>query len=445
MAKKRKAKNYITPEQIAARKLEEKRHKQADEVMANLKIGKGQHLGISIWKNISFQLARGKNVAEVTYEMERDSLVGQSRTIEVKRLRTKEHQQRSKASAEKIDAPSVLPPVVTPSVQNRPKTSKLRSKTLHLMKKKPPTHTVDAWAVARGKSSPTAPKKLTFGAVLQKNPVAPTEAVSYSGSAKPLKGVNTPAATIKNFDLTLPKPKEGNPAGKYPGIDEAMKLIPPHQRREFALFVHKNRETMTAQQMAEQFLGKPLVEPVTAKPAANDPVSVPQVVNAPVDIPMPEVDEVTAVDIAMPEVVEFAVPVSLPLRDGLELKGGSSERLVRQRDAAVQAEFRAMVRQNFADLCAVSGKHLGGVLEAAHIEGADLGCYSVGNGILLSPTLHKLFDRHLMGVNPETLTVHFKPGVEFEEYEGRVITPLIYNLDKARLAARWDEYQRGSK
>lgn len=60
MAKKRKAKNYITPEQIAARKQEEQRHKQADEVMANLKIGKSQYLGVSIWKNITIQLARGK-------------------------------------------------------------------------------------------------------------------------------------------------------------------------------------------------------------------------------------------------------------------------------------------------------------------------------------------------------------------------------------------------
>ena len=50
-----------------------------------------------------------------------------------------------------------------------------------------------------------------------------------------------------------------------------------------------------------------------------------------------------------------------------------------------------------------------------------------------------------MGVNPETLTVHFKPGIEFEEYEGRVIIPLIYNLDKARLAVRWAEYLSGTK
>jgi len=95
MSKKRRAKNYLTPEQIAARKQEELRHKQADEVMANLKIGKGQYLGVSIWKNISIQLARGKNVAEITYDMERDTLVGQSRTMEVKRLRAKENQQQS--------------------------------------------------------------------------------------------------------------------------------------------------------------------------------------------------------------------------------------------------------------------------------------------------------------------------------------------------------------
>jgi predicted restriction endonuclease len=81
-----------------------------------------------------------------------------------------------------------------------------------------------------------------------------------------------------------------------------------------------------------------------------------------------------------------------------------------------------LVRQNFGGRCAVSGKHLGGVLEAAHIEGADLGCYSVGNGILLSPTLHKLFDRHLMGVNPETLTVHFKGSAWKTE---SMVTPVL--------------------
>ena len=443
MAKKRKALKPLTAEQIAARKQEELRLTQANEVMDNLNISKVQHLGVSIWKNITIQLARGKNVAEVTYEMERDSLVGQSRTMEVKRLRAKEHRQRSKASEEKVETAS-FPTAVTPPVQGRPKSGKLRSKTTHLLKKRSPTHTVDAWAVARGKAGPNAPKKkLTFGAVLHQNPVAKPEAVSYSGSMEPLKGVNTPAATIKTYDLPLPKPKEATTSGKLAGIEKAMKMVPVASRREFAMFVHKHRDSgQTAEQLLAQFLAAAI-----SAPAANDSAVAPAAVNetAAVELAEPEVIEVTAVEVATPEVVEFVVPVSLPLRDGRELKGGSAERLVRQRDAAVQAEFRAMVRTNFADRCAVSGKHLGGVLEAAHIEGADLGCYSVGNGILLSPTLHKLFDRHLMGINPETLTVHFKPGVEFEEYEGRVISPLIYNLDKARLAARWDEYQRGSK
>lgn len=51
----------------------------------------------------------------------------------------------------------------------------------------------------------------------------------------------------------------------------------------------------------------------------------------------------------------MAVPVALrderhhtaELRDGRELKSGSSERVVMQRDTAIRAEFRVLVRQNF--------------------------------------------------------------------------------------------------
>ncbi|HCA3693558.1 HNH endonuclease [Klebsiella michiganensis] len=42
--------------------------------------------------------------------------------------------------------------------------------------------------------------------------------------------------------------------------------------------------------------------------------------------------------------------------------------------------------------CAVSSKHLGGVLDAAHIESAAKVDYSASNGILLSATLHHMFD-----------------------------------------------------
>ncbi|HIC8362686.1 MULTISPECIES: HNH endonuclease [Enterobacteriaceae] len=40
----------------------------------------------------------------------------------------------------------------------------------------------------------------------------------------------------------------------------------------------------------------------------------------------------------------------------------------------------------------MSSKHLGGVLDAAHIESAAKVDYSASNGILLSATLHHMFD-----------------------------------------------------
>ncbi|MBF9773382.1 HNH endonuclease signature motif containing protein [Enterobacter asburiae] len=469
MAKKRKAKNNITPEQIAARKLEEQRHKQADEVMANLKIEKGQYLGVSIWKNISIQLARGKNVAEITYDMERDTLVGQSRTMEIKRLRAKEHQQQSRDSVDKIGSSPAAPA----PVKNRPKPGKLRTKTLHLLKKKPASSKVDAWTIARDASRSSAPqKKLTFGAILHQNPVAKPEAASFSVSEKPLKGVNTPAITIKSYGLPLPKPKASTTKGKLKGIEKAMKMVPISSRREFAMFVHKHRESgHTAEQLLAQYQAAAIAAPaandsavvapefinetapvqltgsmqVTHDPFKEERVQLEQLVNK-LEARFPNFRQTLENTAVTPEYMEELdvrdITAANPLRDGRELRGDSCERLVRQRDAAIQAEFKAELCYNFGYRCAVSGKHLGGILDAAHIESAVEGDYSVSNGILLSPTLHRLFDANKMGINPETMTVHFKPGIEFEEYEGRLITPLHYRLNKEKLAARWGEYLR---
>ena len=60
----------------------------------------------------------------------------------------------------------------------------------------------------------------------------------------------------------------------------------------------------------------------------------------------------------------------------------------------------------------------------------------------MTPTMHALFDADLMGIDPATLTVHFKPDIELGElFEGRKITPLVYDLDLERLAVRWAGYQ----
>ena len=287
-----------------------------------------------------------------------------------------------------------------------------------------------------------------------------------------MKGVNTPAITIKSYDLPLPKPKASTTKGKLKGIEKAMKMVPISSRREFAMFVHKHRESgHTAEQLLAQYQAAAIAAPaandsavvapefinetapvqltgsmlVTHDPFKEERVQLEQLVNK-LEARFPNFRQTLENTAVTPEYMDELdvryITAANPLRDGRELRGDSCERLVRQRDAAIQTEFKAELCYNFGYRCAVSGKHLGGILDAAHIESAVEGDYSVSNGILLSPTLHRLFDANKMGINPETMTVHFKPGIEFEEYEGRVITPLHYRLNKEKLAARWGEYLR---
>ncbi|CAM6618617.1 HNH endonuclease [Klebsiella quasipneumoniae] len=132
-------------------------------------------------------------------------------------------------------------------------------------------------------------------------------------------------------------------------------------------------------------------------------------------------------------------------RELVDIEFNASGRVaeVFQRDPRAQAKFREMVLKNFDGRCAVTGKRLNGVLEAAHIEGAAVrGCYNASNGVLLSPTFHRLFDRHMMGIDPVTLKVSFAPGIEWEEYEGTEIKPLFYKLNREFLAERWAIFQQ---
>ncbi|MFS9904450.1 HNH endonuclease signature motif containing protein [Salmonella enterica] len=104
----------------------------------------------------------------------------------------------------------------------------------------------------------------------------------------------------------------------------------------------------------------------------------------------------------------------LPHAD-IRMRSPSSRREVSVRDVHIQSQFRELVDKNFGSLCAVSGKHLNGVLEAAHIEPTSVaGCYNASNGILLSPTFHRLFDTNMMGIGPDTLQVHFASGIEYD-------------------------------
>lgn len=108
-----------------------------------------------------------------------------------------------------------------------------------------------------------------------------------------------------------------------------------------------------------------------------------------------------------------------------------------QRDMRAHNQFKALVWENFDSRCAVTRKQWLGELDATHIEDAIHGCFSVSNGLLLSPTLHRLFGRFKMSINPESMTVHFLPDSGFEDYEGAYIAPVKWKIDKEKLTAHW--------
>jgi putative restriction endonuclease len=75
-----------------------------------------------------------------------------------------------------------------------------------------------------------------------------------------------------------------------------------------------------------------------------------------------------------------------------------------------QAAFRKRLIRRYGEICQISGCAFSGLVEAAHIDpysrSQDNG---LANGLLLRSDLHTLFDLGLLGISPESLTVHLAP------------------------------------
>ncbi len=92
-----------------------------------------------------------------------------------------------------------------------------------------------------------------------------------------------------------------------------------------------------------------------------------------------------------------------------------TERTTTQRDG--QTEFRESVIAAYAGKCAITACSIRAVLEAAHIipyRGAHTD--KISNGLLLRVDLHRLFDRKLLAIDPETMEVLLAPHLEDSEY-----------------------------
>ncbi|HET9168903.1 MAG TPA: HNH endonuclease signature motif containing protein [Actinospica sp.] len=89
-----------------------------------------------------------------------------------------------------------------------------------------------------------------------------------------------------------------------------------------------------------------------------------------------------------------------------------------------QGSFRKALLDRFGAVCAITGPQPAEVLEAAHLYGyAAAGHHDVEQGgLLLRSDIHALFDRYLVGIDPDTWTVRLGASIRespsYAEYEG---------------------------
>lgn len=110
-----------------------------------------------------------------------------------------------------------------------------------------------------------------------------------------------------------------------------------------------------------------------------------------------------------------------------------------------QPEFRQKLLNAYGCRCAITGCVSEEALEAAHIKPySDTQNNDPTNGLLLRADIHTLFDRHLIGIDPETMTVCVAPSLidYHKDFNDKLLRlPEHLHLDIEALRIRYKEYQ----
>lgn len=108
-----------------------------------------------------------------------------------------------------------------------------------------------------------------------------------------------------------------------------------------------------------------------------------------------------------------------------------------------QRDFRDEVFSRYGGRCCVTGCTIARLLEAAHIiphRGSQTD--HAENGLLLRVDLHRLFDEHLISIEPATLTLIVSEAIDDTTYRSLHSTPMFRLTPKPRRLYLEDHYRR---
>ncbi|WP_442801116.1 HNH endonuclease [Serratia rubidaea] len=135
--------------------------------------------------------------------------------------------------------------------------------------------------------------------------------------------------------------------------------------------------------------------------------------------------------------VKAPVPSIVPLSSVAKcVRGEKVEINTVGRDTGDQAMFRKAIGENYSYRCCITDDSI--AIEAAHIQTHD-DYYdnSVDNGIMLSVGLHRLFDKGIMIIDPESMTIHFTVDCFYKKHlEGAVVKQGKVKISKDKLYAK---------
>lgn len=114
-----------------------------------------------------------------------------------------------------------------------------------------------------------------------------------------------------------------------------------------------------------------------------------------------------------------------------------------------QQKFRDKILKTYGRSCCISGCKVIYVLEAAHItpyNGPDSNV--INNGLCLRSDLHKLWDKYLIAINPDSYKVELSSnlkGTDYEQYEGVQVFSNLQSSEiptKELLEIQYDKFMK---